>query len=94
MCPNGGADGQVLWYGYYSNVFRGNRKQENRDNKIPCIIKTGDISPARCKAWSRLIQKIYEVDPLTCPKCTEEMKISSVIEQPEVIKAILRHLIL
>ena len=25
--------------------------------------------------WARLIQKIYEVDPLVCPKCQGQMKI-------------------
>ena len=30
--------------------------------------------------WVSLIQKIYEVDPLTCPKCQNQMKITNVIE--------------
>lgn len=33
--------------------------------------------------WARLIQKIHEVNPLTCPKCQGEMR---------VIKKILKHL--
>jgi hypothetical protein len=41
------------------------------------------------KNWARLIQKIYEVDPLTCPKCGGIMRIISFIEDREVIKAIL-----
>ena len=44
------------------------------------------------KNWARLIQKIYEVDPLTCPKCRGIMRIISFIEDREVIKAILKHL--
>jgi len=28
-----------------------------------------------CKNWARLILKIYEVDPLTCPKCWGSMRI-------------------
>ena len=39
-----------------------------------------------------LIQKIYEVDPLTCPKCSGKMKVISVIEDEDVIKKILKHL--
>jgi hypothetical protein len=42
--------------------------------------------------WARLIQKIYEVDPLTCPKCQGRMKIISFIEDEEVIEKILKHL--
>ena len=93
MCshvPNRGEQ-MVRYYGYYSNVCRGNRQQENRDNKIPCIIEPDETSPARRKAWARLIQKIYEVDPLTCPKCKGAMKIISFIDKPGVIKAILQH---
>jgi hypothetical protein len=39
-----------------------------------------------------LIQKIYEVDPLTCPQCKGAMKIISVIDQPDIVKHILQHL--
>jgi hypothetical protein len=33
-----------------------------------------------------LIQKIYEVDPLTCPRCSGKMKVISVIEDEEVTR--------
>lgn len=39
-----------------------------------------------------MIQKVYEVDPLTCPKCSGKMKVISVIRDGEVIKKILKHL--
>jgi len=39
-----------------------------------------------------MIQKIYEVDPLTCPKCSGKMKVISVIEDEEIVKKILKHL--
>ena len=41
---------------------------------------------------ARLIQKIYALDPLTCPKCQGKMKIISFIEDAEVIEKILKHL--
>ncbi len=34
---------------------------------------------------------IYEVDPLSCPKCGGRMRIVSFIEQDEVIRRILTH---
>jgi hypothetical protein len=34
------------------------------------------------KSWARLIQKIYEADPLVCPKCQGSMRIISFIEDP------------
>jgi hypothetical protein len=42
--------------------------------------------------WARLIQKIYEIDPLICPKCQGEMKIIAIIDQYYLIKKILKHL--
>ena len=39
-----------------------------------------------------MIQKIYEVDPLVCPKCQGIMRIISFIEDRQVIRNILTHL--
>ncbi len=94
MCshvPNRGEQ-MVRYYGYYSNVLRGKRKKEEQDDVIPYIIEESNISPAQRNAWARLIQKIYEVDPLTCPKCQGSMKIIAFIEQAEIIEKILKHL--
>lgn len=94
MCshvPNKGEQ-MVRYYGYYSNVSRGRRQKENQDGLIPCILEPEDNSKEYRKNWARLIQKIYEVDPLTCPKCQGQMRIISFIEDQEVIKIILKYL--
>jgi hypothetical protein len=94
MCshvPNKGEQ-MVRYYGYYSNVSRGNRKKQNQDEWIPCILESDESSKERRKNWARLIQKIYEVDPLTCPKCQGAMRVISFIEGQDVIKRILKHL--
>ena len=44
------------------------------------------ISKELKKRWSYFIRKVYETDPLTCPKCQGKMRIISFIDQPEVIK--------
>jgi hypothetical protein len=44
------------------------------------------------KNWARLIQKIYNVNPLVCPRCHGQMRVISFIEQPEIIEKILKHL--
>ena len=44
------------------------------------------------KNWATLIQKIYEIDPLTCPKCQGPMAVIAFIEAEDVIKKILKHL--
>ena len=68
MCshvPNKGEQ-MARYYGYYSNVARGKRKKA--DDKIPCILVPELTDKAFRRNWARLIQKIYEVDPLVCPK--------------------------
>ena len=41
---------------------------------------------------ARLIQKIYNVDPLLCPKRLGSMRIISFIEDDQLVKKILEHL--
>ncbi|MBN1833054.1 MAG: hypothetical protein JW896_13185 [Deltaproteobacteria bacterium] len=89
--PNKGEQ-MVRYYGYYSNVSRGKRKIRGKDDSFSSILESDGSSKEFRKNWARLIQKIYEVDPLTCPKCSGIMKIIIVIEDEEVIKKTLKHL--
>ncbi|MCZ6562931.1 MAG: transposase [Deltaproteobacteria bacterium] len=89
----------VRYYGNYSNVSRGKRKKEKpkREEALswkPEIIEVAPptISKELKKRWSHFIQKVYETDPLVCPKCSGEMHIISYIDQGAVIKKILQHL--
>ena len=94
MCshiPNRGEQ-MVRYYGYYSNVARGKRKEAGTDNIIPCMTESVANNKALKKNWARLIQKIYEVDPLVCPHCNGTMRIISFIEDGHLIRAILEHL--
>ena len=52
MCPHipNRGEQKVRYYGYYSNVSRGNRQKEKTDTIIPCIIETDAGSPAKRKA--------------------------------------------
>ena len=66
---------------------------------IPCILEPQVDGKAFRKSWARLNQKIYEVDPLICPKtcpelvegCQGSMRIISAIDDRQVIRAILEH---
>ena len=94
MCshiPNQGEQ-MVRYYGYYSNVSRGKRQMAGKDDDVPCILDAQEDSKTFRKSWARLIQKIYEVDPLVCPRCQGIMRIISFIEDKQVIRAILEHL--
>ena len=90
VCPTVGS----RWSGTMAGTVMsaGAIGKKKTDTAIPGIIEADETSPAKRKAWARLIQKIYEVDPLTCPKCKGAMKIISFIDQPGVIKAILQHI--
>jgi len=82
----------VRYYGYYSNKSRGLRKKAHNDDDIPAVILSDPSNKAVRKNWARLIQKVYEIDPLICPKCRGKMKIIAFIEQPILIRKILEHL--
>ena len=61
----GRADGALL---RILHVSRGKRQQEGLDDAIPCILEPQGNEKAFRKNLAKLIQKIYEVDPLVCPK--------------------------
>jgi hypothetical protein len=89
--PNKGEQ-MVRYYGFYSNKSRGLRKKAGTDDQVPALIGSDISRQAFRKKWARLIQKIYHVNPLLCPKCLESMKIISFIDNSEIIKKILKHL--
>jgi hypothetical protein len=94
----------VRYFGYYSNKSRGLRRKKGilrpGDVKLPVtavdidIIDISEYNPARVpsKTWRECIKKIWEVDPLLCPRCNGSMRIISFITEDFVIKQILKHL--
>jgi len=44
------------------------------------------------RSWAQLIKKVYEANPLVCPRCSGPLKIISLIGDGPVIEKILRHL--
>ena len=89
--PNKGEQ-LVRYYGYYSNKSRGIRKKQETDVTAVALVSTDVSKRAFRKRWAQLIQKVYNVDPLICPKCSGEMRIVGFIEDQETIKIILMHL--
>ena len=48
----------------------------------------------RCsKTWAMLIKRVYEFDPMTCPRCSGQMNVVAFLEPPQrdVIDKILQH---
>ena len=92
----------VRYYGWYSHRQRGIRKKRNQSGQAESDKLTIDRSAldtqksatgGALSAWAMLIKRVYEVDPLECPNCGEQMKIVSFIERchRDVIEQILRH---
>ena len=51
----------------------------------------GEDTPFRktCRSrWAAMIKKVYEVDPLKCPKCGGHMRIISFIEKKDQMNVI------
>ena len=86
----------VRYHGYYSNAARGKRR---RDQVVDIPKDTAQTQPdpppataALRKRWADLLRRVYEVDPLICPRCASTMHVVGFITEPAQIKRILDHL--
>jgi len=85
----------VRYYGFLSNAARGRRRKEQGEQApLPTVLEPEVSSEGFGKnsVWARLIQKVYEVDPLECPKCSGPLRVISFITDPQVVRKILEHL--
>ncbi len=96
--PKKGAK-QVIYYGAYSQAWRGRERRQGIIPKVLISLKA-DASTEECtlsshrrrQLWAVLLKKIWDIDALKCPQCGGQMKVVSFIEQPLVIRRILKHL--
>ena len=92
----------ICYYGLYSSRTKGKAAKDGTLTKFGCNAapkKKPDhasdpemetvSSKASRKSWARLIQKVYEVDPLICEKCGHEMRVMAVITEPHEVRKIL-----
>jgi len=87
MCshiPNKGEQ-MVRYYGHYSNVSRGKRKEAGTDEDIPCILDAQGNEKTFRRNWARLIQKIYEVNPLQLSLDARKMLLYNSGHQKQVL---------
>jgi len=85
--------GQVMvrYFGLYANAHRGKlHKRELGQHKLLIIEEEGGKIPQR--GWAEMIRKVYEIDPLRCPKCQGQMRIIAFITDYPVVDRILNHL--
>jgi hypothetical protein len=91
----------VRYYGAFSNVRRARVQAHTAAAPQPADpppSKNQDRGSAdefarRLRSsWARLIKKVYEAEPLVCPRCLGPLKIISLIGDGPVIETVLRHL--
>jgi transposase len=51
-----------------------------------------ELRPIPSKGWAEMIRKVYEVDPMACPRCGGRMKIISFLTDYAVVDRIIDHL--
>jgi hypothetical protein len=51
-----------------------------------------DLKRIPSKGWAEMIRKVYEVDPMVCPKCGGRMKVVAFITEYAVVGRIIDHL--
>lgn len=91
--------GQVLqrYSGWYASRTRGIRPQHSgaggEDPRPVVVIAPAALSHQEARRrWAELLRRIFEVDPLTGPRCGAPMRIISSITDQRVIARILAHL--
>jgi hypothetical protein len=91
----------IRYYGAYSSVVRARRARQAAATvgagaaAAPASVgqETASLEwRAARRRWALLIRRIYEVDPLVCPRCGGPMRIIAFITEPKVIGKILKHL--
>jgi hypothetical protein len=85
--------GQVMvrYYGLYANAHRGKVRKASLASS-PLRIVEEELRRLPAKGWAEMIRKVYEVDPMTCPKCGGRMKVVAFLTEPAVVDRIIEHL--
>jgi hypothetical protein len=98
--------GQVMvrHYGFYANAHRGKVRKASLTT-FPLRIVEEELRRVPSKGWAALIRKpniglrsaalirkVYEVDPMLCPKCGKAMKVVSFLADFSVVDRIIDHL--
>jgi hypothetical protein len=85
--------GQVMvrYYGLYANAHRGKVKKASLSPAALRIVEE-ELRRLPSKGWAAMIRKVYEVDPMVCPKCGSRMKVVAFLTEIAVVDRIIDHL--
>jgi hypothetical protein len=83
--------GQVMvrYYGLYANAHRGKARKAGRTG-LPVGIVEEELPRVPSKGWAEMIRKVYEVDPMICPRCGGRMRVVAFLTEYAVIDRIIR----
>ncbi len=81
----------VRYYGLYANAHRGKVKKTIHQ-AFPLQMVEEPLRPIPSKGWAEMIHKVYEVDPLVCPRCGGQMKVIAFLTDYAVVDRIIHHL--
>jgi hypothetical protein len=84
--------GQVMvrYYGLYSNAHRGKVRKSGR-GPIALRLAEADVRAVPSTGWAAMIRKVYEVDPLLCPKCGGTGKVVAFLTDYQAVDRIIDH---
>ena len=79
----------------YSSRRRGdNKKAETAkakaQNPQPLAELEPEPKPQSSLSWARCMKRVYEIDPLECPRCKCQMRIVAFVQDPVEIKKIMQ----
>jgi hypothetical protein len=81
----------VRYYGLYANAHGGKVKKANAA-ACPLLIVEEQLRPVPAKGWAEMIRKVYEVDPMICPRCGGQIRVISFLTDWAVVDRIIDHL--
>ncbi len=86
--------GQVLqrYYGWYASRIQGIRRRAGTEGQqtVYAAPVPVPLHEAR-RRWAELLRRIFEIEPLACPRCGQTMRIVAFITAPKAIDRILDH---
>jgi hypothetical protein len=81
----------VRYYGLYANAHRGKVQKASLSPSILWMAEE-EVRRIPSKGWAEMIRKVYEVDPMICPKCGGSMKVVAFVTEYAVVDRIIDHL--
>jgi hypothetical protein len=81
----------VRYLRLYTNAHRGKVRKAQPD-KLPFITVEKDSPRIPRRGWAEMIMKVYEVNPMCCPKCQSRMRIIAFLTDYAVVDRIINNL--